>query len=205
MTSAASSQSQAETTSSDLLRTLAHELRQPLSAIESIAYYLSLILPSDDQRAQTHLGRIQQLVEQANWILSSGVHLGEPSGDAAQPVNLDEVITQTLSEGCPGPAPFELALSGDLPAVLLKPGQGRALVESLLLLFRQAAADQRVTLRTGAGAEGGAMLEMHSQGEALDRGSALGMQCARQIVESHGGSLESSSDNAGIHLRVVLP
>lgn len=31
--------------SDDLMRVLAHELRQPLSTIESIAYYLTLILP----------------------------------------------------------------------------------------------------------------------------------------------------------------
>ena len=34
------------------LETIAHELRQPLSAIESIAYYLSLVLPRESGPAR---------------------------------------------------------------------------------------------------------------------------------------------------------
>jgi len=50
-------------------------LRQPLSNIEAIAYYLSMILPPGDQNIQTHLGRIRELVEQSNSILASALGL----------------------------------------------------------------------------------------------------------------------------------
>ncbi len=46
---------------------LAHELRQPLGVIESLAYYLELI--SVDDGATAHLRRIQAMVAQANGIL----------------------------------------------------------------------------------------------------------------------------------------
>jgi signal transduction histidine kinase len=46
---------------------LAHELRQPLGVIESLAYYLELI--SVDDAVCTHLRRIQAMVAQANGIL----------------------------------------------------------------------------------------------------------------------------------------
>jgi signal transduction histidine kinase len=46
---------------------LAHELRQPLGVIESLAYYLELI--SLDDAASVHLRRIQAMVAQANGIL----------------------------------------------------------------------------------------------------------------------------------------
>lgn len=49
------------------LSDLAHELRQPLGVIESLAYYLELI--SVDDSASTHLRRIQAMVAQANRIL----------------------------------------------------------------------------------------------------------------------------------------
>lgn len=49
------------------LHDLAHELRQPLGVIESLAYYLELV--SVDDRAATHLRRIRAMVEQANGIL----------------------------------------------------------------------------------------------------------------------------------------
>src|SRR5438874_13804583 len=85
------------TASSSFLRLIAHELRQPLSTIESIAYYLTLILPPGDRRSQEHLAHIQQLVGQSNWIISSGLHLSELPHASAEPLNLNELITHTVS------------------------------------------------------------------------------------------------------------
>ena len=58
------------------LETIAHELRQPLSAIESIAYYLSLVLPRVGGPSRELAWRLQQLVEESNWIL----HVRSPAG-----------------------------------------------------------------------------------------------------------------------------
>lgn len=55
------------------MATLAHELRQPLSNIECIAYHLSLVLPQNDEAVQRSLTRIRQLVEQSNGILTEGL------------------------------------------------------------------------------------------------------------------------------------
>ena len=67
----------------ELLGTLAHDLRQPLSNIETIAYYLGLILPPDDAKLQGQVTRIRELVEQTNLILS--VALGLEPAPAARP------------------------------------------------------------------------------------------------------------------------
>lgn len=48
---------------------LTHDLRQPLSAIEAISYYLELTLPPDLIEARGLLGRIQTLLEQADCML----------------------------------------------------------------------------------------------------------------------------------------
>jgi len=66
---------QTDQTTDEVLGTLAHELRQPLSTIEAIAYYLSMILPPDDPKIQPQLARIRELVEQANLILSDALGL----------------------------------------------------------------------------------------------------------------------------------
>ena len=50
---------------------LAHELRQPLSVIESLAYYLELT--SKDEGACVHLQQIQSMVRRANRILAEAV------------------------------------------------------------------------------------------------------------------------------------
>jgi len=46
---------------------LAHEIRQPLSAIEHLAYLLQM--SATDCKTQTHLQQIQALIVQANRVL----------------------------------------------------------------------------------------------------------------------------------------
>jgi signal transduction histidine kinase len=50
-----------------VLEELAHELRQPLGVIESLAYFLELAC--EDEQASNHAQRIQAMVLQANAIL----------------------------------------------------------------------------------------------------------------------------------------
>ena len=52
---------------SSTLEEIAHQIRQPLSVIESLAYYLELL--SSDESTAAHLRRIQAMVFQANSIL----------------------------------------------------------------------------------------------------------------------------------------
>ena len=73
------------TAPADVLGTVAHELRQPLSNIETIAYYLSLVLPKNDPKIQEQLERIRELVQETNEILSNGIRL-QGHAEAADPV-----------------------------------------------------------------------------------------------------------------------
>lgn len=57
------------------LHELIHDLRQPLSSIEAIAYYLEMTLPADQVQARLHMTHLQLLVEQASAILERGVGL----------------------------------------------------------------------------------------------------------------------------------
>jgi signal transduction histidine kinase len=68
------------------LGTVAHELRQPLSNIEAIAYYLSMILPPGDAKIQLQLARIRELVEQSDLILSNALGLETAPAAGPQPV-----------------------------------------------------------------------------------------------------------------------
>lgn len=63
----------AEVAPSEVLSTMVHDLRQPLSNIEAIAYYLTLVLPKGDEKIQAHLERIRELVQQSSDILSNSV------------------------------------------------------------------------------------------------------------------------------------
>jgi len=48
---------------------LVHELRQPLSSMEAIAYFLEMTLPPEQVQARQYMIRLQQLVDQAEAIL----------------------------------------------------------------------------------------------------------------------------------------
>jgi hypothetical protein len=51
------------------LRNLVHDLRQPLSSIEAIAYYLEMTLPPGQCEARRYMVQLQSLVADTNMIL----------------------------------------------------------------------------------------------------------------------------------------
>ena len=55
--------------SEELMRELIHDLRQPLSSIEAIAYYLEMTLPPEQIEARLYMRRLQQLVDQTSLVL----------------------------------------------------------------------------------------------------------------------------------------
>jgi len=208
MSSVAGPQPRWDVASAEVFGQVAHELRQPLSNIESIAYYLTLVLPRTDAKVQEQLTRIRQLVEQSNWILSSGERLAASTPPAPQPLDFEELITEAVS-GSSTRRNLRLELAGSLPLIHLDPRQGRELAETLLMLIRPAATETNpAVLSTRASGAGGVVLEIltsPSEG-GLGAGSELSIESARQIVHAHGGTLECGADPAtGIRVRVMLP
>jgi nitrogen-specific signal transduction histidine kinase len=55
------------------MRELAHELRQPLSSIEAIAYYLEMTLPAAQFEARHYMSELQRLVTDASAILERSI------------------------------------------------------------------------------------------------------------------------------------
>jgi nitrogen-specific signal transduction histidine kinase len=55
--------------SEELVRDLVHDLRQPLSSIEAIAYYLEMTLPPEQIQARLYMRRLQELVDQTSSVL----------------------------------------------------------------------------------------------------------------------------------------
>jgi signal transduction histidine kinase len=52
---------------------LVHDLRQPLSSIEAIAYYLEMTLPAGQFEARQYMSQLQRLVADTNTILERSV------------------------------------------------------------------------------------------------------------------------------------
>ena len=62
-----------EPSANETIRDLVHELRQPLSSIEAIAYYLEMTLPVGQFDARQYMAQLQRLVADTNTILERSV------------------------------------------------------------------------------------------------------------------------------------
>ena len=150
-----------------LLNTLAHELRQPLSTIESIAYYLELALPNADPRVVEQLTRLRHLAAQSGWILSDALALAQSAPARPQAVDLDELISEFVLDHLhaePGQDYFELEL-GAVP-VWIDVQQGRQLVYGICRFFAAALKPGgRVTIASGVLPNGRVLLSVQAEGQ----------------------------------------
>lgn len=196
----------------EVLATVAHELRQPLSQIESIAYYLSLVLPQGDERVQGQLDRIRALVEQSNWILTSGVQLACDNKPVPEPARVETLLMNAVSATA-STTHFAFEFDDPLPEVHLDRQQGPVLFDSLLMVFRPLGTSLAPVAVRARPESNGVLVELSaagSQPESFAPGSSVALECARKIAEGHGGWLAHETaalgDAAtGIRVRVMLP
>jgi signal transduction histidine kinase len=210
----------AQSDTATMVRQIAHELRQPLSTIESIAYYLDLILPRDDPRARTQLERLQKLVDQSNWIVSNAVHYVQASPAVPQSLDIGEVVGTAASE-C-GIGPLFRYDSDQLELVRIDPSQAVHLFRNLLTFFRNIATlEHPVRLWLGRGpatvdvhlsttAPGHSLHDVYPLFEpfspGLPAGSGLSLASVRRIVEAHAGQVEIEADAAdGVSVTLTFP
>jgi signal transduction histidine kinase len=63
----------AQSHSEHMLADFAHQLRQPLSTLEALAYYLDLIAAPEDARVHEQLRRIHSEIARTDQILRDGL------------------------------------------------------------------------------------------------------------------------------------
>jgi signal transduction histidine kinase len=78
----------------EIVGQLAHELRQPLSAMEAIVYYLQLTVV-DDARTRAQIEKLRQLIEQSGSILSDAVHYLQAAPARPEPHDLHEALAES--------------------------------------------------------------------------------------------------------------
>ena len=61
--------------SEDVLADFAHQLRQPLSVLEALAFYLGLITSPADDRVHEQLQKVHSEIANADRILREGVRI----------------------------------------------------------------------------------------------------------------------------------
>lgn len=208
---------------SGAVRHVAHQLRQPLSTIEAIAYYLSITLPPSEVRALEQVEKLQRLVQEAGDIVSDAVQFLQVAPLRMVRTGLNDFVTEAVSNLLPSEmARLSVVPGPDELSVRLDVGQAAHMLRNLLNYFRQISPDDAaVCLRTLAAdgqpalalsvenacctaAEALALLDVHSI--HLGSGSGLAMASARRIIDVHNGRVEVCGQApAGLSLTVVFP
>jgi nitrogen fixation/metabolism regulation signal transduction histidine kinase len=206
----------------DIVRHLAHELRQPLSTIESIAYYLDLILPPDASKARQQVEKLQHLVEQSNWIVSNAVDFAQAAPLSPERIDLGDLVASAVAL-CDEPGPrVEFENDGALLAVTVDRIQGEHLLRNLFTYFWDAGTGGPVAFRANAAhAHGHVVIDASAQAEGysqqkldllfepfnpnLPAGAGLSMASMRRIVAAHGGWIRARAGENRISIQIALP
>ncbi len=197
----------------NLLCNLAHELRQPLSTIESIAYYLELALPHAEPRVLEQLTKLRHLVAQSGWILSDSLALSQDPSARPEAIDLDELLSEFVLEQMQHDTcrvHFNLELASALAWMDYQ--QGRELVHGICRFFSTVAKPgAEITVATSILASGGILLRARAEGSTgddanLPAGSNLTLECIENVVARNGGSIFIRlSDPTRLELAVEVP
>ena len=214
---------------SDLVATVAHELRSPLTGIKG---FTSTLLTkwdrfSDDQR-QLMLETVDADADRLSRLITE--LLDAARIDAGRltlrrgPVELDELVRRVLTNMTGGSGePFEVTIGDGLDVVW---GDADRIIQVITNLVENAARHGfglKQVLVQNTDEPGGVRLEVHDNGPGIPEamrqrvfsrfwragpgaGSGLGMYIARGIVEEHGGRIDIlDSDDGGALLSVWFP
>lgn len=180
----------------DLIRHLTHELRQPLSAMESIAFYLQMTLPSGNAEVSAQIDRLQQQVDNANWILTDCLHRLHPTPANPEPVDIPELINEVLAEPWPADGLDAYADFADgLPSARVDPEQFRHVLRAILNFYRQSMETSREVEFAGEIIGNRWHLEIRGDARAVAvEGVPMSLQTTVRILEANNATFSADRD-----------
>ena len=207
-----------------LTKSLAHEIRTPLSVLRAGTEMLARHAGSDPRQVEV-TEMLQSEVARLARLVDDLLVFGRPAPPAPRPTELREVVEGALrvlrADGAETGVDLRLEEGESVPLVA-DPDQLRQVVVNLATNGMRACPEGgSVTVRVGSD-DGRAVLEVEDTGVGIppDRleeiwrplvtthrsGNGLGLPIVRQLVEAHGGEVQvRSAPGEGTRMRVVLP
>jgi signal transduction histidine kinase len=216
-------------------RAMAHELKQPLTAISANSEAVQQLFLSHSKPSQKEMeSALDSLVEdshRAGQILDDIRDLFFKSDSGHEPVDVNEIASRVLGilrgELKAHGVASHLELASDLPLVLGHKGQMQEVLINLVQNAIEAmkavnAGHRRLSLRTERLGGDAIAVEVRDSGPGIHsanlagvfdaffttklHGTGLGLAICRMIIERHGGQLSASSDGThGALFQFVLP
>lgn len=197
----------------DVIRHLTHELRQPLSALESIAFYLQMTVGGGGSDVGAQVERLQQMVDNANWVLSDVLHQLQMAPARPEAIGLEELTEEVLSETWASEGlEVETSIAEDLPELFADLEQMRHLLRSVLHFLRRTVTEPRTVLIGARTAENAVHMEFRAHAPTVVPASLFNalegtqLLTCRRIAENNAGHFIAERDEQGwLSLRVDLP
>lgn len=211
-----------------LTATVAHELRNPLSAIRNTAYAIRETAGPNALRFERPLARLERSILRCENLISDLLHFTRPKEAKRSALVFDRWLSEILDDQkLPDSVTLERRLEAGGTLVSLDAERFQQVVINLLENAVQAldgneapGAARRIRIATSATDQVEILIEDTGPGipaEVLPRifeplfstksfGTGLGLPTVKQIVEQHGGSIAITSEaGRGARVRILLP
>jgi signal transduction histidine kinase len=203
---------------------LGHELRNPLSVVESSLFLARQHLgpAANPPNVSKHLDRIATEVKRANQTINDLLGLARNKAPLRRPTSLRHVV-DAAADGAllPAAIAFESTVPADLEASV-DPDQLRQVLVNLLVNAAQALGGRgHIWVEGERGPDGSARLRVRDDGPGVPgedrrrifdalyttkaKGSGLGLALSRRIMEAHGGTIDLEPTGTGASFLLTIP
>ncbi|MGJ5820830.1 hypothetical protein [Paludibaculum fermentans] len=195
-----------------MLRHLAHELRQPLSGIESIAYYLDMVLAAESPEIQLQCERLRRMVQHAHWLIEDAALALRLQGAELGPVSLQDHLIRIGTEmALHEERNLEICVAEPLTRALMPVQLTGAFCQHLLVFFR-GVAQARDPIRVNVENEGAFVrldIQAEVQAELDDLLRAIDPPSpgsgVRRFVKYCSGEMQAMAEGQTLSLSVHFP
>ena len=190
---------------------IAHEIRNPLNAVKTSAYYLLNAKNATDDKVREHLERIDRQVSMIDNVITALSDVAKLPEANLNPIDLRPLLKAVISSvDMPSNVKSELELPEDLPKVMADESQVAIAFKNLVRNARDAMPDGGLVNVTADVAESNVTFHITDSGIGISpenlqlvleplfttkaRGMGLGLSITRTIVEKNQGTLSVESE-----------
>jgi len=202
---------------------MAHDLRNPLGSVRNANYLLKRRLPQTDARITDQLRIIDQEVSRADQIITNLLEIARARPPKKTRVDLGKLIYEVLDKISKAPViHFDVQLESDPFAVQADPDQLIQVISNVLDNAVHAMGNEGHCLIKAQHAQDHDVISFEDDGSGIPievrdrlfeplvttkaRGTGLGLTICKQIMESHGGSIQAhDAQDQGAVIWMKLP